>query len=322
MSQKDIEVIGLGAPNIDCLYRVPRILTDGEAVVDEFSLAPGGSAANTIYGLARLGITTSFIGAIGDDQGGRTLLQDFEAVGVDTQHIKVEPQAKTGSVLCLSDKQAGRALYVSPGANNLLGTEDIDVNYINRATVLHLSSFAHGAQFDLQLKLIQGLDPSVKISFAPGALYAARGLPALAPLLKKTHILFINRDELRQLTGEELEKGVQLCLERGCRIVAVTLGEGQVVKGESRAVCYLVTGKKEYLIESQQASEVMDTTGAGDAFAAGFLYGWLKGKDPQQCGYLGDLMASFCIAHTGARAGLPAPTELARRYKKLYGQRR
>jgi len=299
---------------------VPHILADGETVVDGFSAAPGGSAANTIYGLARLGVKTGFIGVIGDDEEGRALLQDFDLVGVDTAPIKVKSQAKTGSVLCLSDKRGGRALYVSPGANSLLSPEDMDVNYINQARMLHLSSFVHNAQLDLQLKLVGELGPSVKISFAPGALYSALGLPALSPLLKKTHILFINRDELEQLTGEGLYRGVQLCLEQGCHIVAVTLGKGEAVEGAGPAVSYIAAGEKEYMIESRQTNKetIIGATGAGDAFAAGFLYGWLKGKDVEQCGYLGDLMASFCLAHTGARAGLPTLAELAQRYEGLY----
>ena len=90
----NIEVIGLGALNIDNIYRVERILEDGEAVVDEVKSFPGGSAANTIYGLAKLGVNTGFIGATGDDAEGKILLQDFEKAGVDIGQIKVKPKAK------------------------------------------------------------------------------------------------------------------------------------------------------------------------------------------------------------------------------------
>ncbi|GAI55323.1 unnamed protein product, partial [marine sediment metagenome] len=100
----NIEVVGLGALNIDYLYQVEHILEDGETVVSKAKSSPGGSAANTIYGLAKLGMKTGFIGVVGDDAEGKILLQDFQKVGVDTSQIRVKPGSKTGSVLCLSDR--------------------------------------------------------------------------------------------------------------------------------------------------------------------------------------------------------------------------
>ena len=93
-----IEVVGLGALNIDHMYRVEHILDDGEAVVDEAKSFPGGSAANTIYGLAKLGVNTGYTGVVGGDAEGKILLQDFQKVGVDTSQIRVKLDAKTGSV--------------------------------------------------------------------------------------------------------------------------------------------------------------------------------------------------------------------------------
>jgi ribokinase len=97
-----IDVVGIGALNIDQIYRVERVLLDGEAPVDEPSTVPGGSAANTIYGLAKLGMRTGFIGAVGDDETGEILIEDFKGVGVEVSQIKFKERAKTGSVLCLS----------------------------------------------------------------------------------------------------------------------------------------------------------------------------------------------------------------------------
>jgi len=128
----NIKVVGLGALNMDRLYQVERVLVDGEAVVNEPILSPGGSAANTIYGLAKLGVNTGFAGVIGNDAEGKILVQDFEEVGVDTSQIRVKPHTKTGSVLCLSDSSGKRSPYVLPGANNLLTMEDLDLDYINQ----------------------------------------------------------------------------------------------------------------------------------------------------------------------------------------------
>jgi len=317
----NIQIVGLGALNIDHIYKVERILDDGEAVANEVKSFPGGSAANTIYGLAKLGISTSFCGVVGDDEEGRILLQDFQKVGTDTSRIKVKPKAKTGSVLCLSDKLGKRSLYVLPGANNLLTIDDLDLTYINQAGVLHLSSFADDRQFKVSLELIDKLDSSVKLSFAPGALYATKGLKALVPILSRTYLLFINQDELRQLTGEDVKAGTESCLKQGCHNVVVTLGKGGKL-GKAAAVGYIRDAENEYVIEpaTQDTGAEVDTTGAGDAFAAGFLYGVVNNKGLEECGRLGDIAAQFSITKIGARQGFPTPNELAQHYRELYNQ--
>lgn len=320
-----IEVIGLGALNIDYIYKVKRILNDGEAVVDDTGRFPGGSAANTIYGLAKLGIGSAFIGAVGDDGEGRLILDDFKKVNVNIGQIVIKQGAKTGATLCLSDLSGERSIYVMPGANSLLNDKDIDFALINKAKLLHMSSFVDDAQLRLSLELLSKLPPSVRLSFSPGELYVARGLKALAPILPRTDILFINRREIEKLTGEGFKNGAEACLKQGCRSVVVTLGKGEK-PGDGKSspiVCYIRNADGEYLIESAEKAEAaaLDTTGAGDAFAAGFLYGVLNNKRPEICGRLGDITARCCIAEFGARQGIPTPTQLAQRYYQLYRER-
>jgi len=312
-----IQIIGVGALNMDTIYKVERIPEDGETVVDWAKSFPGGSAANTIYGLAKLGISTGFCGAVGDDKEGKTLLDDFKKVGVDTSRILAKPKAKTGSVLCLSDRGGRRSLYVQPGANSQLDLDDLDFSYINQAEIIHLSSFADDSQFQLSLGLILRLDESVKLSFTPGAIYATKGLDTLTPFLSRTHLLFVNQSELQQITGEDVEGGVQKCLKAGCRTVVVTLGKGKKL-GKTAAVSYIRDADNEYIIEpsSHNLAAEVDTTGAGDAFAAGCLYGVVKGKGLAECGRLGDFVAKLCISRTGARHGLPTAEELGLRYGK------
>jgi len=323
----NIDIIGLGALNIDYLYKVEHILDDGEAVVESSKSSPGGSAANTIYGLAKLGVKTSFTGVVGDDDEGKILLHDFQKVGVDVSQIKIKTKVKTGSVLCLSDRVGKRSLYVIPGANNLLTIDDLDQDYINQARMLHLSSFADDRQFKILLEVIDRLDSPVKVSFAPGALYASKGLKTLAPMLRRSGVLFINQNEMRQLTGEDIIVGTENCLNQGCHIVAVTLGKRarlEIGKGVSHrivtAVCYIRDADNEYAVESDSQSLVseVDTTGAGDAFAAGFLYGLLKGMGLRECGQLGHIVAQFSITKMGARQGLPTLNQLVQRYRELY----
>jgi len=321
----NIEIVGLGALNIDSIYQVERILADGETVVKESALFPGGSAANTIYGLAKLGVNTGFAGVVGEDADGKIMLDDFQKVGVDASQIKLKPKAKTGSVLCLSDSLGRRSLYVSPGANNLLTMDDLDLAYINQAKILHVSSFADDRQFKMLLELMDRLDLSTKLSFSPGALYASKGLKALTPIFARTSVLFVDQDEIQQMTGEDIVTGAKSCLQQGCHTIVVTLGRGKRLdsgKGISHnAVGYIRDTENEYVIEpsGQTVSEV-DTTGAGDAFAAGFLYGLLGEKELRECGLLGGIVARFVITKLGAREGLPTLSELAQRYQKLYSR--
>ena len=326
----NIEVVGLGALNIDHIYQVERILDDGETVVSEAASFPGGSAANTIYGLAKLGMNTGFTGVVGDDAEGEVMLQDFHKVGVDTSQIKVRPGARTGSALCLSDKLGRRSLYLLPGANNLLTIDDLDLAYINQAKMFHVSSFVDDRQFNILLALMNRLDLSTKVSFTPGALYATKGLEVLTPILNRTCVLFVNQNELHQLTGGGILAGVESCLKHGCQIIAVTLGQGARLglgKGISRrtvtAISYIRDAESEYVIElgNQNTISGVDTTGAGDAFATGFIYGLLNGKGLEQCGRLGDIVAQFSITKVGAREGLPTSAELAQRYHELYSER-
>ncbi len=321
----NIEVVGLGALNIDHMYRVERILDDGEAVVNEAKSFPGGSAANTIYGLAKLGVSTGYTGVVGGDEGGKILLQDFQKVGVDTSQIRAKPEAKTGSVLCLSDRLGRRSLYVVPGANSLLTIDDLDLTYINQAKWFHLSSFANDKQFKVLFELMDKLSSSVKLSFAPGVLHAIKEMTILSPILNRTHLLFVNQREIRHLTGEDVIAGAESCLKRGCRMVVVTLGKGMTLKlGRSTvtAVAYIRDAENEYAIEpsSQDIISEVDATGAGDAFATGFLYGLLKGKGLNECGCLGDIVARFSITKLGAREGFSTLIKLVQRYHELYNQ--
>jgi ribokinase len=325
----NVEVTGLGALNMDYLYRVDSILGDGETIAYALGHSeaeqkflgsfPGGSAANTIYGLAKLGIRTGFIGIIGDDADGRKMLEEFREFGVDTGQIRIKPEAKTGLARCFIDKLNHRFIQVTPGANSLLTINDIDIDYVNQAEILHISSFADDRQFEMLLKLMKKLSPSVKISLSPGELYATKGAEILAPLLARTYVLFANEKEIEQLTGKDLKTGAEFCLKLGCHIVVVTLGKGTILNNTAAASYIRDTDDNEYIVRSSDKNEVSspETTGAGDAFAAGFLCGLLKGRALHECGRLGDIIARFSISKTGARQGLPTHDELSQHCREL-----
>jgi ribokinase len=316
-----LDIVGFGAMNIDHLYKVDEIVADGEQSVNGFESLPGGSAANTIYGLAKLGVKAGFVGAIGIDDDGEELIKDFKNVAVDTSQIRIKQEVKTGSTICLSDRLGGRAIYVSPGANNLLGPEDIDLAYLNQSQMVHLSSFADDRQFNLQVGVTEKLSTSVTVSLAPGMLYVARGLKALVPWLERAHIVFMNREEIERLTSDGFKSGAREIVKSGCRIVVVTLGKGLDKGKVGMVTAYIFDGKQEYEVESEEVTSKLplESTGAGDAFAAGFIFGFLRGKKLEECGLLGDITASFGIRAIGARKGLPTLAQLSQKYLQRSG---
>lgn len=317
-----MDVIGIGAMNMDHLYSVRNLVLDSEDVIDEFGLYPGGSAANTVYALGKIGLKTGFIGVVGADADGQALVTDLEQAGVDTSHIRTAAEAPTGAVLGLSDRSARRSLYAAPGANNLLNESDIDMEYLNSARMVHISSFVHEKQFALLIETVRKLSLDVKLSFSPGSLYAARGLKALGPILDRTHILFINRTELERMTGTSYTKAAWDCIKRGCEIVVVTFGQGLSVSDTRIISSYIRDKNREYQVDVVRMTwqATTETTGAGDAFAAGFLYALLKDKPLTECATVGDIVARFSIAKRGARAGLPALDELSQQYQECTGK--
>jgi len=296
------DVVGFGALNVDKLFRVNRLAkAEEESFIEDYAEACGGSAANTAVGLARLGCKVGFIGKVGCDKEGDLLIQDFFREGVNTAGVARAEQGKSGSVLGFVDKKGARALYINSGVNDTITLDEVNARYASQAQFLHLTSFVGEKSLQTQKKLLDAIPDSVKVSFDPGALYARKGYAALEPILKRTYVLMPNAIELKLLTGEiDYRKGADFMVERGVKIVAVKLG------GDG---CYVTDGRERHLIEALNV-KVVDTTGAGDAFCAGFLYGLINGKSLFECGRLGNFVASRCVMKMGARAGLPFAKDL------------
>ncbi len=293
-----VEIIGIGALNIDKLYLVERIGAAGEEIgIDSVSEQPGGSAANTIAALARLGIKTGFIGRVGDDGDGAYLRYEMAKEGVDTRGIEVA-RGKTGSAIVLVDPIGERSMYVHPGVNDALSLTPENLSYVKSARYLHLSSFVGETVIDVQREILYL--SKAEISFAPGMLYVRRGLDTLREIISNARVVFLNRDEIEMLTRSGYREGAGELNGIGAEIVAVTLG------GDG---CYIRTSDAEVSIPGL-AARVVDTTGAGDAFCAGFLYGLLVGEPLGVCGRLGNFVAAKCIEAVGAREGLPRKIEI------------
>jgi ribokinase len=291
------DVIGFGALNVDKLFKVNKIaFKDEESFVIDFEESCGGSAANTIVGLARLASKVGYIGKVSNDREGRMLLTAFSKEKVDTNGIIINEKGQSGTVMGFVDKTGERALYVNPGVNDTINFNEIDQEYACKTKFLHLTSFVGNKSLQCQKKLVKTLPPTIKVSLDIGELYARKGLKSLNLILKKTYIIMPNAKELEILTRKkDYIKAADVLLDKGVKIVAIKLGK----KG-----CYITNGKKGHYIDAFKV-EAVDTTGAGDAFCAGFLYGLINNMDLERCGTLGNFVASKCITKMGARTGLP-----------------
>lgn len=295
-------VVGFGALNVDKLYRVNRIAgPEEESFISSYEEVCGGSAANTIVGLARLGCRVGFIGKVARDREGKMLAMEFKREGVDTEGIVWAESGRSGSVLGFIDERGERALYVDPGVNDTIDFNEINREYASQADFIHLSSFVGEKPFRSQEKLLEALPSYVKVSLDPGELYARKGLEGLRAIISRAYVVMPNAKELALLTGEKGHvDGATRLIEAGVKIVAVKLGS---------AGCYVTNGTSSFYVEAFKVP-VMDTTGAGDAFCAGFLFGLIQGKSLYECGRIGNFVASRCITKMGARAGLPRIEDL------------
>ena len=292
-----LDVVGFGALNVDKLFKVNRIAhAEKESFIQSSSVACGGSAANTMVGLARLGRKVGFVGKVGLDGEGELLVEDFLTEGVDMLGVVRAEGGESGTVMGFVDEQGQRALYINSGVNDTITCEEIRSEYVSQAKFLHLTSFVGEQSFQTQKKLLETLKKCTKVSFDPGALYAQKGYTQLSPIVERAYLVMPNAHELEQITGQrDPKKGAAFLLGKGVEVVAVKLGSDG---------CYVTNGYEHHHIEALKVP-VVDTTGAGDAFNAGFLYGLLNKKSLLECGRIGNFVASRCVMKLGARAGLP-----------------
>ena len=307
----NLDVVGFGALNLDKLYRVNKIACkDEESYITGLTESCGGSAANTIVGLSRLGMKTGFIGKVADDREGGLLLRNLQNEGVNTDAVVQTPEGRSGSVSGFVDGEGQRALYVDPGVNDLIELHEVPEDYLQGARVLHLTSFVANTcnqSLEAQKQFLNEIPDDVHVSFDPGMLYIEMGLEFLEPFLQKTDILLINEAELKLLLNEEDESSCDTCesgskklLEYGVKMVVVKRGD----RG-----AYVTDGQSSHFVDALNV-ECVDTTGAGDAFNAGFIYGFIRGENLLQSVKIGNFTAACSVQKKGATAGLPDTSKL------------
>lgn len=293
-----LDVIGFGALNLDRLFQVNQIACkDEEGYIENLQESCGGSAANTIIGLSRLGMETGFIGKIGGDREGETLLENLNNEDVNTEGIIQGSKGRSGTVHGYVDRKGQRALYVDPGVNDQINIQEINMKYVSNTKLLHFTSFV-GESIKAQEALLEILPDQVMVSLDPGMIYANKGIKSMERILQRTDILLINQMELDLLLPslKSQEDKIKTILNYGIKILIIKQGK----KG-----CLVTDGPKTYLLDSYKV-DCQDTTGAGDAFNSGFIYGFLEGKSIKESAMIGNFVASCCVQELGATTGLPS----------------
>jgi ribokinase len=312
-----MDVVGFGALNLDKLFHVNRVAhEDEESYITGKSESCGGSAANTIVGLARLGIETGFIGKVATDREGSLLYNNLQNENINTGGVLVTDNGRSGTVNGFVDSNGQRALYVDPGVNDDINIDEVELDYINSAKVLHITSFVGKSDeksIETQKLVLNEISTKVSVSFDPGRLYTERGLDFLENFLIRTDILLINQSELKLLTtgniedsrispekNETQEIAEKVQLEYGIDMVVVKMGNNG---------SYVTHNGKSHMANAFDVPCV-DTTGAGDAFNAGFLHGYINGENIKKMALKGNYIASCCITEHGTTNGLPDLTKL------------
>ena len=286
------EVIGFGALNVDKLYSVGNIAgADEESFIKSSRDTPGGSAANTIIGLSRLGVSTSIIGKIAEDEDGDLIEYNLILNEVFTNNLIYADEGSTGKCLGFVDEKGERCLYVDAGVNDDIVIDEINPLNIMRCKIMHYTSFV-GDSFKTQVELLDKLNKDTILSFDPGMLYVQKGLDEIKPVLERCNILLINESELRLLFKDdesELKKLTEEVLDMGIDTVVVKKGSDGVFACNNEEECDVKAFE----------CDVVDTTGAGDSFNSGFLYAFLKDYNLEESCKIGNWVASKAIGGFG-----------------------
>jgi ribokinase len=245
----------------------------------------GGSAANTLVALARMGFPTGFIGKVGEDEEGDFLLENLKPVRID----QIRRGQRSGVCLVVLDRHQDRFLFVRGNANSTLTAEEINFDALKDISWVHLTSFIGEPPFEGQKVLLKRLDSSVKVSMDPGEIYAKKGLNRIKPLLKGCDILFLTEKEIGLLTHQDLHAGVRSLLKAGPSVVVCKRGS----QGS-----HVFTKEGDFRVEAARV-EVVDNTGAGDVYNAGFLAGIFSGRSLEECALFATTIAAKSMTGYG-----------------------
>ena len=326
MGEPAIDVVGIGNAIVDIIARCDdgflssRELSKGHMALIDAAAAEalygamgpaveisGGSAANTCAGVASLGGKAGFIGRVAEDEFGRVFTHDIRSIGVAYATPPANDGAPTARSLILVTGDGERTMNTFLGASVELGEAELDPVLITGARITYLEGYLFdppGAQaaFHEAARMAAEAGREVALSLSD-AFCVGRHRAAFRALIQGgVELLFANEEEITMLYEVDSFDEAVAAVRAECRTAALTRGaKGSVV----------VTSSGLVEIPVEPVDEVVDTTGAGDLYAAGFLYGHARGLDSKTCGKLGSLAAAEIIGHLGARPETPL-AQLAR----------
>ncbi len=315
------DVICIGAALIDIVASVDRHpLEDDEVFVSKLKLICGGAAANTATACSNLGLKTAFIGKLGyKDTYGKKIIQDFKNNSINTKLIKFSKELKTGSTYIALNSEGDRRIYAHSGAANYLTKEDIKEEELLYSKVIFLSSLKNFEGFSEAGKI--GKKNNIPVILNPGMLIIDQGFLNIKELLETVDILILSKREyetLNNITEINYEHNNYIEINEkfwnlNIKAIVITLGEDGAL---------LLTKKNKLLISSTKINHVIDTTGAGDAFSAGFIYGFLQNSNFDFDNLIknvkiGNFIATKCIQELGARNGFPSTDQIKEFYDKI-----
>jgi len=264
----------------------------------------GGSAANTAYGLASLGGKAGFIGKISADRLGDSFSHDLDTVGVKFFPGVTCETEDTGRCLIVVTPDGNRTMNTFLGAASLLEAADISKTAVQSAAVVFLEGYlfdkdAAKEAFRTAAEYAHAAGRKVALTLSDSFCVDRHRADFLALVKNDIDILFSNEDELKALYQvDSINDGLHQ-LRDNCEFAAVTRNEhGSVV----------IDGDEVVIIDAEPVESVVDATGAGDMYAAGFIYGFVRGKPIEQCGKIGSIVASEVITHMGPRPLVPLTT--------------
>ena len=311
-NNKKMKVLGVGNALVDIMVRIPddslldtlKLPKGSMQLVDkqksdeiiqgissvETRITSGGSAANTINGLASMKVGTGFIGTLGKDEMGSKFISDFQKNQV-VPHISYSETHSGKAVVFVSpDGQRTFATYL--GAAIEMGPDQMSADIFSNYNIVHIEGYLLQNYDLIEAAMKRALSQKVRTSLDLASFNVVEDhkdfLLQLIP--NNIDILFANEDEARALTGLEPEEAV-------------------LAMGEMVPLAIVKTGAKGSLIYDRKTvtsveaipSECIDTTGAGDLYAAGFLYGMIQGKELSKCGAFGSVLAGNVIGVVGAK---------------------
>ena len=239
--------------------------SDDEVNVDKLHVFLGGSASNFVTFLSELGLNTGILAKVGNDKFGEIVRSEVSNKGVDVTRL-IQIKGRTGMAFIAVDDEAERSIYTYMGANADFNLEKADITYIKSLDILHITGMYY--------EVVDEASKHAKmVSFNPGSLLSSFGLKKLNQIIKRTHFLFLNKKEVELLTKMNIEDGIRFIRGLGVPIIVVTMGK----EGAN------VYTPEEIIKSSAESVKALDTTGAGDIFAAGFLASYIKDQSLRKC---------------------------------------